>query len=79
MTNLFLITKNSLEHKYLDECEKCKMETEDICGHMSMTYFLYDPIQVEEVNVIANLYGGSYEQKYIKYKNKYLTLKKLIK
>ena len=55
------------------------METEDICGHMSMTYFLYDPIQVEEVNVIANLYGGSYEQKYIKYKNKYLTLKKLIK
>jgi len=49
-----------------------------LCGNMIMQYFAHDVMEVEEDKRINTLYGGSndkYYQKYMKYKNKYLTLK----
>lgn len=61
---------------YLDNCNNCKKEDETICGHMIMQYFLLDPIEIPEDKKEINLYGG-YKQKYLKYKTKYLELKKI--
>ena len=60
---------------YLDNCNNCKKEDETMCGHMIMQYFLLDPIEVPDEKKEINLYGG-YKQKYLKYKTKYLELKK---
>ena len=47
----------NLEKDYL-KCENC-ISDKTKCGHMIMSYFLYDPIEIEEVNEIRNLYGGT--------------------
>jgi hypothetical protein len=46
----------NLEKDYL-KCENCIIDNSD-CGHMIMSYFLYDPIEIEHKNTIKNLYGG---------------------
>lgn len=45
-----------LELEYL-KCKNCISDNTE-CGHMIMSYFLYDPIEIEEKNEIKKLYGG---------------------
>jgi hypothetical protein len=70
---------SALEETYLSSCDKCRAETTTVCGHMIMQYFLYDPITIQPSQIIPNLYGGDYKEKYLKYKLKYMKLKKLFK
>lgn len=67
---------NIISLNLLDTCTSCKLENNDLCGHMIMQYFLFDPIEIQENKKLLNLYGGDYyKNKYLKYKAKYLNLK----
>jgi hypothetical protein len=46
-----------LENDYL-KCKNCVLDNTK-CGHMIMSYFLYDPIEIDKKNIIKNLYGGT--------------------
>ena len=54
-----LCVYNEIEKLELDylKCQNCILDNIK-CGHMIMSYFLYDPMEIEEKNEIRELYGG---------------------
>ena len=56
---------SAIEEEYLSNCDNCKAENDDVCGHMIMQYFLYDPITIQPSQILPNLYGGNRKKKYL--------------